>query len=282
MEFITFGPVHLNVTDLERSIYFYREIVGMQLRKSGIPTEVGTANRTLLVLYPDAKTHVLRGHSGLYHLAIHIPTERELAELLVRMASRRWKIAPTDHIIAKSLYAQDPDGINIEFAVELPSRVAEYKFTDNEFKVIDDRGNIRSPTEPLDVEELFSHLVDKNAGHPLSHGAFIGHMNLHMPVLKPAFDYYKNLGFTGHFLFPNMGWGDLGAGGLVDHRIAVNTWAGLDVPKAPPGTAGLRYFTLNYDSIERFEEAKSKVAGDKADGGYLVEDPGGNQILLST
>jgi len=283
MEFITFGPVHLNVTNLENSVRFYHDVLGMLVRKSGNPTEVGTTERTLVVLHPDAKFPYRKGHSGLYHFAIHMPTERELAQLFVRVAKKGWRSGPTDHIIAKSVYVNDPDGIDIELSVELPGRVVEYIFTDDEFKVVDDKGKIRSPVEPLDIQELLAHLNGDTSEYLFPDKAFVGHINLHMPNLQNAYEFYKKIGFTEHFIFPNMGWGDLGAGGLVDHRIAVNTWAGINAPKTPAGIAGLKHFILKYDSQERLSKALSNISNTKEQNKeHTVEDPAGNQIILTT
>jgi len=282
MEFITFGPVHLNVTDLDKSIHFYRNIAGMQVRKSGNPTHVGTSERTLLVLHSDAKTPFRKRHSGLYHVAIHIPTERELAQVLIRLNTKGWKVGPTDHIIAKSLYVHDPDEILIELAVETPNRVVEYKISDFDLKVIDDKGRLRSPIEPLDVQELLSHLTDNNTEASFPEKAIVGHLNLHVPNLQSAYDFYRNIGFTEHFNLPRQGWGDLGAGGIVDHRIAVNVWAGVNAPQAPAGTAGLKYFILKYDTKDRLNRALHSLAiSETKDESYLVDDPAGNKIILS-
>ena len=284
MEFITFGPVHLNVTDLDKSIHFYLDILGMRARKSGNPTEVGTSERTLFVLHPDAKTpSKRRGYSGLYHVAIHLPGEKELAQLLKRLTDKNWKVGPTDHIIAKSLYVNDPDEILIEFAFETPDRVVEYKISENDLKVIDDKGQLRSPIEPLDVEELLSILNGDTTEHPFPDKAIVGHFNLHVGNLKNAYEFYKKIGFTEHFFLPRQGWGDLGAGGIVDHRIAVNVWAGLNAPKAPAGTAGLRYFILEYDSKERLNKAWDNISNAaEQNKEYLAEDPAGNTMILTT
>jgi len=282
MEYLTFGPVHLNVTNLEKSIHFWRDIVGMQVISSGNPTEVGTSERSLIVLHPDATSHYMKGHSGLYHVAIHLPGEKELAQLLVRLLKKGWKVGPTDHIIAKSVYANDPDGINIEFAFETPNRVVDYRITEDEMKVIDDKGQLRSPIEPLNVQELLTHLDGDNSEHPFPDKSIIGHMNLHVPDLQEAYDFYKQIGFKEHFLLPRQGWGDLGAGGIVEHRIAVNVWAGLNAPKPPAGTAGLKYFTLKHESLERLNRALTNLTNTVAThDGYFLEDPAGNGIVLS-
>ena len=281
MDYITFGPVHLDVTNLDKSIHFWQNIVGMQRRKSGNPTEMGNSERTLIVLHPDAKTPYKKGYSGLYHVAIHLPGEKELAQLLVRLMKKGWKVGPTDHIIAKSVYVNDPDGINFEFAFETPDRVVEYKFTDDNMKLIDDKGLLRNPIEHLDVDELLNKLNGDISEYPFPDKAIIGHLNLYMANLQTAYDFYKKIGFSEHFFFPRQGWGDLGAGGIVDHRIAVNTWAGLNAPKAPAGTAGLNYFTLKYDTKERLTNVLNNLTNvDMNDDSYFVEDPVGNKIML--
>lgn len=282
MQFINFGPVHLSVTDLERSIHFWLDIVGMEIRNNGIPIEVGTSKRTLVFLHPDAKVPKRKGYSGLYHVAIHVPTERELAQQLLRLVNKGWRVAPTDHIIAKSLYLDDPDGINIEFAVETPQRVVRIVKSDNNFQVIDDKGNLKNPIEPLDVKELYTHLVDDSAEHPFPENAIVGHFNLHQPNLNTAYDFYKKLAFTEHVIVPGQGWGDLGAGGVVDHRIAVNVWAGVNAPRTPEGMAGLKFLTMKYDTSERLSNVLSNFPNaEKTEEGFLIQDPAGNRILLS-
>ena len=105
---------------------------------------------------------------------------------------------------------------------------------------------------------------------------------LHVPNLQDACDFYIKIGFTEHFIFPRQGWGDLGAGGFVDHRIAVNVWAGLNAPKPPTGIAGLYYFTLKYDTEARLMKALNNLKNAEVQGeGYTVTDTGGNKIMLS-
>jgi len=196
MEYITFGPVHLNVTNLNKSIEFWINVVGMQVRKEGNPTEIGTSERTLIMLHPDAETPYKKGYSSIYHLAIHLPSESELARLLLRLMKSGWKISPVDHIIAKSIYANDPDGISIEFAFETPERVRSYEIMEDGLKVIDNEGRLKSPVEALDVQSVLNHLTDYNTNHPFPNETIVGHMNLHVGNLQTAYDFYKKLGFT--------------------------------------------------------------------------------------
>jgi catechol 2,3-dioxygenase len=282
MQYIHFGEVHVRVTNLEQSVRFWTDIVGMQLRKRGETAEVGTSARTLLVLHPAATTAKRKGYSGLYHIAIHVETEAELAQLFRRLESKGWPMAPTDHIVAKSLYVNDPDEINIEFAVETPQRIVKEVISEDDFKVVDTNGHLRRPIEPLDVSELLVAVKDNRSDLPFPESAVIGHMNLHQPRLKDAYDFYRKMDFVPHVFIRSQSWGDLGAGGDTTHRIAVNLWAGINAPKTPETMAGLQYFTLKYDTIERLNKVLAQFpTAEKTEKGYYLEDPGGNKILIS-
>ena len=121
-DFITFGLVHLEVRDAERTARFWEVLAGFERRKTdGDSMEVGTADETLLVLHGCAGALYKQGHSGLYHIAIHSPHARDFARLLKRFRDLKYPIAPTDHTLPKAIYLDDPDGINIEFTLEAQS-----------------------------------------------------------------------------------------------------------------------------------------------------------------
>ncbi len=81
-ELATFGAVHLDVIDLDRSLGFWRDLIGLQLQgRARDEASLGTDEDTLLVLHAEATSPVRRGHAGLYHLAIHLPNEAEFARL---------------------------------------------------------------------------------------------------------------------------------------------------------------------------------------------------------
>ena len=101
VDFATLGPVHLDVVDGDRSLAFWRDVVGLRLRSRADATlELGTDEETLLVLHPGATGRVRRGFRGLYHVAIHLPDEPEFARVLARLLARRYRIAPTDHVMS--------------------------------------------------------------------------------------------------------------------------------------------------------------------------------------
>src|SRR5579875_1338929 len=79
----TWGPVHLDVSDLERSLAFWRDLIGLQmLGEHDGAAHLGVEDGELLVLHPGAGHPPRRGHTGLYHLAIHLPSEAEFARIL--------------------------------------------------------------------------------------------------------------------------------------------------------------------------------------------------------
>ena len=75
------------------------------------------------MLRPTATFPVDRGYSGLYHLAINLPDEPAFAQLLPRLLETGAHPSKTDHVVAKSIYLADSDGIGLELTLELVERV---------------------------------------------------------------------------------------------------------------------------------------------------------------
>lgn len=284
-DFATFGPVHLNVVDGARSISFWRDVVGLHLRsREDDAIELGTEGETLLVLHPGATSRARRGFSGLYHVAIHLPDEPEFARVLTRLIQRRWPIAPTDHIMSKAIYLDDPDGIGLELALETPERRRSIQVVDNSVIVIDSDGKVRGPTEALDVQQVLAQLPDQDLDRPVPPGTTVGHIHLHVGDLEAARRFYGDvLGFHTQMHLPQMRMADFDAGGRFPHRLAVNVWQGAGAPQPPAGTAGLRHFTVRYDALARLEAAVGQVANAEHNAsGVWVTDPAGNRILLTS
>ncbi|HEX8832121.1 MAG TPA: VOC family protein [Longimicrobium sp.] len=283
-DWMTLGPVHLDVVDGDRSLGFWQGVVGLHPRGRGDDgIELGTADETLLVLHPGATSGVRRGFSGLYHVALHLPDEPEFARVLARLIARRYPVAPTDHVMSKALYLDDPDGIGLELALETPERVRSTQFSDTGAVIIDSDGRMRGPTEPLDVERVLAHLPDRDVERPVPPGTTVGHIHLHVGDLEAARRFYgEGLGFHPRVYLPKMRIADFDAGGRFPHRLAVNVWQGEGAPQPPAGTAGLRHFAIRFDDHARMEEALRRVPGARHDaGGAWLADPAGNQILLT-
>ena len=281
-ELATFGAVHLNITNLERSVSFWKDFIGLKVRNVTTEyTELGTDKNTLVVLYPTAKTGFKNGYSGLYHLAIHPSNEGEFARVLARLIQKRYPISPTDHTMSKAIYMEDPDGITVEVTLETPERLERVEFGNRGPVAIDKDGTVRSASAPLDVASVLKALPDNDVNKLLPDDTKVGHIHLYVSHLDAANNFYKSLGFLQNMYEPRYAAADLGAGGAFGHRVAINTWQGLNKPQAPEGTAGMRYYTINYDSPERLETALQSLPSAQEDkDGHFVFDPAGNKILL--
>lgn len=280
-EFLTHGPVHLDITDLDQSLAFWRDRVGLQLRDQQDGSALlGTDTDTLVVLHPGATSPARHGHAGLYHLAIHLPDEAEFARVLARLFDRRTFISPTEHVFSKAIYLDDPDGLGLEFTLETPERLGSFRMTPTGFEVIDSEGRRRSGRDPLDVREVLSHLPDSDLNRPLPAGTWIGHVHLHVGDIDSNRRFYRDgLGFLDANDFGSFV--DFHADGDFKHRMAINVWQGVGAKQPPAGTAGLRHFTIRYDSAERLQSVLDRVDATPHAEGHLVHDPAGNAIVLT-
>jgi catechol-2,3-dioxygenase len=123
----------LFVSDLARSVAFYRDVLGFRL----IPmTPDGNARAAFLQASGSTNDHDLglfevgaaagqsqagRTSVGLYHLAWEVDTLDELAATAARLAEAGALAGSSDHGTTKSLYAKDPDGLEFEVVWLIPA-----------------------------------------------------------------------------------------------------------------------------------------------------------------
>ena len=278
------GTVHLAVTDGPRGSRFYRDYVGLtELPSDGPEIRFGAAGRELVVLHPGAERPVVKGTSGLYHLALLVPSRRELARVIARLRALGWDQYPTDHVMTKANYLWDPDGNGIEVYTETPED-GTMGFANGTFVAYDKAGRPRSGRDPIDLEELFSHLTkDDGLEAPMPAGTKMGHVHLHVADVKEALRFYHSLiGFDVMGEVPGVGF--VSAGGY-HHHVGLNTWAGRGARPAPPGSAGLRQFTIEVptkgdldDVVARLEHGDVPVS--ETTDGFAAADPSSNQVHI--
>ncbi|TME56446.1 MAG: glyoxalase [Chloroflexi bacterium] len=278
------GAVDLAVTDADRALRFYRDYVGLTpVPGDDLEIHLGAAGRELLVLHPGAARPVVPRTSGLYHFAIVVPDRRELARVIGRLARLQWDQYPTDHVMTKANYLWDPDGNGIEIYTESPED-GTMGFANGTFVARDKDGRERSGRDPIDLEELFSHLhPDDRLDAPMPSGTKMGHVHLHVADVEDALRFYHDLvGFDVMGHVPGMGF--VSAGGY-HHHVGLNTWAGRGAQPAPPGSAGLRRFTVEVptqsdldDVVDRLEHGHARVA--EEDSGFVAVDPSANRVVF--
>jgi catechol-2,3-dioxygenase len=122
----------LFVRDLERSVAFYRDVLGFEpiADMGGIPGAAflrapGSTNDHDLGLFAIGaqarESQAGRATVGLYHLAWEVDTLRDLGELAEKLAAAGALGGASDHSTTKSLYGHDPDGLEFEIAWVVPA-----------------------------------------------------------------------------------------------------------------------------------------------------------------
>ena len=151
---VRIGHVHLKVSDLERAVAFYRDVLGFEVtQRYGTQAaflSAGGYHHHIGLNTWDSRggTHPPPGHTGLYHLAILYPDRRELARALQRLIAHRVPIAgASDHGVSEAIYLNDPDGNGLSLYVDRPR--AEWPMID---------GELRMDTGPLDLAGLLATL----------------------------------------------------------------------------------------------------------------------------
>jgi catechol-2,3-dioxygenase len=119
----------LYVRDVNRSVAFYRDVLGfsVQMERPGqaafmqAPDSTNDHDIGLFAIGEAADNPAGRGTVGLYHLGWEIGTLAELEQLAHRLAAVGAYVGATDHGTTKSIYAQDPDGLEFEVAWLVPA-----------------------------------------------------------------------------------------------------------------------------------------------------------------
>ena len=125
------GHVHLRVADLDRSIAFYRDALGLNLtgrrarasaspRRSSPPATTTTTSASTRGR-ATAPTPPPPGHTGLYHVAFVYPDRHELGRAVQRLLDHGVVVDHgTDHGGTVSVYLDDPDGNGVELYYDRP------------------------------------------------------------------------------------------------------------------------------------------------------------------
>jgi len=283
------GCVHLNVANLEQQVIFYQQVLGLRLNwREEASVGLGVEKQDLVRLTEIQGGKRYRGVTGIYHFAILFPNRRELAHAIARLFEMRWPNSPTDHVMTKTTYLDDPEGNNIELYCESPEDGIFTVKADGELYVRHTDGRPSNGREPLDLDSLFSHLKEGDAlDQPAPAEIHMGHFHLYVANLKETRHFYHDqLGFDDMGTASNFRMGMVSAGGY-HHHIGYNTWQGEGAPPPPPDSLGLRYFTFNLPNAEELERVanllqKAGVPFEHRTEGLFVRDPSQNRLLLTT
>lgn len=124
----TIGHVHLKVSDLERALAFYRDVLGFDLVQRLPDNSAAFLSAGGYHHHVALNTWQSRGgappparHTGLYHLAVRFPTRRDLAVAVKRVIDAGIQLqGVADHGVSESIYLSDPDGNGVELTRDRP------------------------------------------------------------------------------------------------------------------------------------------------------------------
>lgn len=242
---LSWGLVELRVTDLDRAVSFWSTALGLIKRDFPAPAiALGTNERTLVVLHPGADKPVSAPFTGMYHVAIGVGNQAEFSRMLARLIHLNVQIGPTDHLMAKSLYFHDPDGLEIEITYETPERFSHFGDMSKGLTLFDVDANAHSGRGPLDVRAELAHAVGADRMANLADDSYLAHLHFKVAALGPALDWFETLGFDRHLTLDSWGFADMGAGAPNMHRLAMNIWTGANNPPVPQDMAGLVHYEL--------------------------------------
>lgn len=281
------GYVSLSVADLGLQVEFYEKVIGLHvLQRDETSASLGAGQAMLvrLVQVPGASRR--RGTTGLYHFAILLPNRRELARVIGRLFALRWRNHPTDHIMTKTTYLDDPEGNGIELYAESPED-GTWSLAGGDYVTRRADGSLSDGREPLDVEGLLKNLEEGDQlDAPMPPETRIGHVHLHVRNIEEAVDFYHGvIGFDVMGIARGFRMAFVSAGGY-HHHIGLNTWQGEGAPAPAPGSLGLRYFSVALPDQAELERVLQRVreAGvpvEETEAGPLVKDPSQNGVLLT-
>lgn len=264
------GTVTLRVRDLAKLAAYYRDAIGLQLLAANDQSaELGVGGRVLVRLEAGAERP--SSAAGLFHLAILLPSRRDLADWLKHAAETGIRLeGASDHLVSEALYLSDPEGNGIEIYRDR---------TRSEWPRNAD-GGIAMATERLDLDRLLAEAAPgPYAGMPSGTG--MGHIHLRVGDTAAAEAFYRDLiGFELMVRYPGASF--LSSGGY-HHHVAGNIWGSRGAGARKQGEAGLDRFELVARNDSDFAAMRQRIlagGGSEDDGVPTIADPWGNRLAL--
>ena len=283
----TLGPVHYTTSNLERQLDFYIKGLGLKLHwRADRQAGLGTGKEDLLIMSEVAGATRAPRTTGMYHFALLLPERKELARVIARLFQLQIPNSPTDHVISKTTYVDDPDGNTIEIYV--------YSLEDGSFSYQDGTFNARwadgrpsNGREPLDLDLLFSELTQQDEILvPLPDHTSMGHVHLFGNNLIKQMRFYRDvLGFRDGGIGETIGMAEV----ALDrpHVIAFNSWQGISAQPPPENSLGIKYFSIILPNTNALDDVLKRIKDqelpfNQTESGTFLKDPSGIKLRLDT
>lgn len=274
------GSATLAVASLTRSIDFYTTVLGLAVLNEPAPSGaqdawLGAGTTPLLHLIEINPARRQPAYStGLYHVAIRVPTREDLGRVVLNLARTEYPLGgASDHLVSEALYLDDPDGNGLEIYRDRARDQWQW-----------DGSQVRMGTVRLDINAVVASVPDPDAPFTgMPDGTDIGHMHLRVGNIPKAEAFYVGvLGFDVVFRMPTALF--ISAGGY-HHHLGMNTWQSSSAPPPPPDSVGLREYTIVVPDADALHHVTQRLTAagigyQQNDSEVVVDDPWSNTIRL--
>jgi len=267
------------VADLERSVEFYRDVLGLQITgDSSEKVSLGPASSAAELIVLEEKPGIAPRPrrpttAGLYHVALLVPSRRDLGRTLLALSQSGYPLrGMSDHAVSESIYLDDPDGNGLEIYADRPRDLWPIR-----------NGVVQITVDPMDVDGvLAAGETDLEPWAGLSAGTVVGHVHFTVSSMEPAVAYYIDvIGFDLMMQVPSLT--AVSAGGY-HHHLNLNTWAGEGAASDSPQVAGLIAWELKVPGDQARRELIQRVTAASAQGSSSepasARDPDGNLMEI--
>lgn len=250
MTTMTLGNVSLSVKDVSGQKKFYQEVIGLSvLKEEAGKVFLGIASTkevlVTLIQLPEGKSE--RKVAGLYHLALLLPTRKDLSGILRHLLEIKAPlIGASDHGYSEALYLHDVEGNGIEIYWDKPREIWD----------IQPDGQIKGVTLEMKASEVLGLTMDATSKMP--EGTKMGHVHLSVADFEKNEWFYQDiLGMTlvddlgGHARFFSVDG--------YHHHVGVNNWQGSYLANREETDLGILSYEMIWHNKERFDQVKANM-----------------------
>lgn len=269
---IALGEVSLKVNNLEKQTAFYQEVIGLHIIEESdkkVSLGIEESGEILVSLVPTTETKKVRFTTGLYHLALLLPTRKELGEVLRHLLEIKAPlVGGADHGYSEALYLNDPEGNGIEIYWDKPRSQWDIK----------EDGQIKGVTLEMDAEGILS--LSNAPLRQMPQGTKMGHVHLTVAHHEENEAFYRDiLGFT---LTDDLGgYARFYAMDGYHHHIGTNNWLGEELARPTDNSLGINYYKINWLKEEAFYQMKENLLqknyslAEETSNEFKITDPNG-------
>lgn len=250
--------VQLKVSDLVRSIEYYTTVIGFkvlqQTETEAYLTADGQTSLVSLVEVQNAQP-LKQGFAGLYHLALLLPSRKDLGNIVQHFVNLNVRIGAADHDVSEALYLNDPDGNGIEIYID--RHESEWTWNQDE--------QVHMVTEQLNFQPILAAADGNWNGLPAD--TVMGHVHLSVVNLDKSEQFYTNVldynvvtRYGAQALFVSTG--------KYHHHFGLNTWNSNNGHAPTNDMVGLKSFTVVLKDAQYAEEVKQSLTTN----GFIVEN----------